>query len=128
MADALGFEFGDGLFTSDPVPVEREVHGQVATFYMTALTGDDVAELAKQGVKLDEASLKKLNESQQATQSKRLLGRFLHGWDNLVDRRGEPVPYNEQNRDRFAVTEALATFIGIAKDLGVSRQEAEEKN
>ena len=128
MADALGFEFGDGLFTSDPVPVEREVHGQVATFYMTALTGDDVAELAKQGVKLDEASLKKLNESQQATQSKRLLARFLHGWDALIDKHGTPVPYNEQNRDRFAVTEALATFIGLAKDLGVSRQEAEEKN
>lgn len=128
MRRKLDVEIGEGLFTSDPVPVEVELHGHVATFFMSALTTDEIADLAKNGVKLDEASLKKMNESQQAAQAKKLLARFLHGWENLKDARGNDVPYTEANRDRLAVTEMLAHFIGFAKDLGISRQEAEEGN
>jgi hypothetical protein len=127
MRRKLDLEIGEGLFTSDPVPVEVEFADHVATFYMTALTQDAIAELAKDGVKLDEVSLKKMNESQQAAQAKKLLAKFVHGWEGLKAGNID-IPFNEANRDRIAVTEVLASLVGIAKDLGVTRQEAEEKN
>lgn len=127
MKRSIPVEIGDGLFSSDPVPVEIEFADHTATFHMTALTQDDVAELAKQGVKVDEASLKKMNEQQQAAQAKKLLARFVHGWDSFKAS-GVDIPYSELNRDRLAVTEMLAHLISIAKDLGVSKREGEEKN
>jgi len=127
MKRSINLEFGEGLFTNEPVPVEIEFVDHTATFFMTALTGDVVAELAKDGVKLDEASLKKMNEGQQVAQAKKLLAKFVHGWEGFRVA-GEEIPYSEQRRDQIAATEALADFVGIAKDLGVAREEEEEKN
>ena len=127
MKRSLNIEVGEGLFSDEPVPVEIEFTNHVATFYMTALTGDVIAQLAQDGVKVDEASLKKMNELQQAAHSKKLLAKFLHGWENFKAGDRE-IPYTEQNRDQIAVTEMLAELIGIAKDLGVARREAEEEN
>lgn len=127
MKRSIKLEFGEGLFANEPVPVEIEFTDHTATFYMTALTGDVVAKLAKAGVKLDEASLKKMNEEKQASQAKQLLAEFVHGWDGFMVC-GEVIEYTEQRRDQIAVTEALGDLVAIAKDLGVARQEEEEKN
>ena len=128
MKRSIPIEIGEGLFSNEPVPVEVDFGGHVATLYMTALTQDVVAELAKEGVKLDEASLKKLNEEGQAKQSKKILAKFLHGWEGLKDINGKDIDYTEQNRDAIAVTEALGYLVGYAKDLGITKREEEEKN
>ena len=128
MKRSIPIEIGDGLFSNEPVPVEVDFGNHTATLYMTALTQDVIAELAKEGVKLDEVSIKKLNEEGQAKQSKKLLAKFLHNWEGLKSSNGQDIPYNEQNRDAIAVTEALAYMIGFAKDLGITKREEEEKN
>jgi hypothetical protein len=127
MKRSINLEFGEGLFSNEPVPVEIEFSDHTATFFMTALTGDVIAELAKDGVKLDEVSLNKMNEGQRVAQAKKLLARFVHGWERFQVC-GEEIPYSEQRRDQIATTEALSDFVMIAKDLGVAREKEETKN
>jgi hypothetical protein len=127
MKRSINLEFGEGLFADEFVPVEIEFLDHTATFFMTALTGDVIAELAKDGVKLDEAALRKMNEGQQAAQAKKLMAKFVHGWEGFQVC-GEEIPFTEKARDQIAVTEALGDFVLIAKDLGVVRQKEEEKN
>lgn len=128
MKRSIPVEIGEGLFTSDPVEVEVELADHTAKFYMTALTQDSIAELARDGCKVDEISLKKMNEGQMVANARKLLAKFLHGWEGLKSVNGIEIPYTESNRDRIAGTELLGHLLEAAKDLGITRQEVEEKN
>jgi len=127
MKRSIDVEIGEGLFANEPVPVEIEFADHTAIFYMTAMTSDSVVELAKDGVKLDEVSLKKMNESQTVSNSKKLLGKFLHGWEGFKAG-GQDIPYSEAARDKLATTEMLGELLRLARELSVTKREGEEKN
>ena len=127
MKCSINVEFGEGLFTDEPVAVEIEFNDHTSTWFMTALTQDVIAELAKDGVKLDEASLKKMNETQHAAQAKKLLEKFVHGWEGFMVCDKE-IAYSDQARDQVAITVALPDLVGIAIELAAKKEKAEEKN
>lgn len=124
MKRSINLEIGEGLFSSDPIPVEIEFADHTATFHMKALTQADIADFEKDGVKFDAATVANALDL-----SRKMLERIVLGWDGLMAASGTEIKYNEVNRNRLAeVPDIASELMTAALSLATRRSQVEEGN
>jgi len=116
-------EIGEGLFSGGPVDVEFEFPNCTATFQILALSFDVYDDLKNGGM-----DLANLEAEDSIAAGRKVFEKIVLGWSGLIDANGIDVPFTDANRDKLASTELAGEIVNAARELVVTRRQAEEGN
>lgn len=123
----IDLEIGPGLFTNEPVETPIAFPNGIAFFMLRPMTAEVVKTLEGEGVEFTGDAVKTATGA--VDRSKRVLEELVHGWRELFDVNGNPIPFTEENRDKMAgAVPLVAEIFRICGRLAIRRVEAETKN